>query len=75
MITAGERPVMAKKAPKRYGTLVRVSDQFAEALRLVTRFEDVSAAEFCDRHFLPIATRRYEEWVLKRAKDIEARKK
>jgi hypothetical protein len=56
--------------PRRYGTLVRVSDGFAEALRDVTRFERTSVAEFADAHLLPIVRKRYREAVLKEARRV-----
>jgi hypothetical protein len=61
-----------EKAPKRYGTLIRVSDAFAKALRDATRMEGVSAAEFADTHLLPIVQKRYRDAVLKRAKALES---
>ena len=51
------RDVAKKKSAgtsKRYGTLVRVSDDFAKALSDVTRFEGSSVAEFADAHLLPV---------------------
>lgn len=57
--------------PKRYGTLVRVSEGFAEALRDATRFEKTSVAEFADAHLLPIVRKRYREAVLKEARRVE----
>jgi hypothetical protein len=57
--------------PKRYGTMIRVSDEFAEALRLATGFEQTSVAEFADAHLLPIVKKRYRDAVMKEAKRIE----
>ena len=76
MVTAVMRSAkVAKKKtgdpPKRYGTLIRVSDEFAEALRDLTSFEKVSVAEFADAHLLPIVRKRYKDAVLREAKRME----
>ena len=68
------RRVAKKKggAPqKKYGTLMRVSDEFAAAMRDVTAFERTSAAEFADAHLLPILRKRYRAAVLREAKRME----
>jgi hypothetical protein len=72
------RDVAKKKstgAPKRYGTLVRVSDEFAKALSEVTRFEGSSVAEFADAHLLPVVRKRYRDAVLKEARRMEGSEK
>ncbi len=77
-VMAEVRDVGKKKsvgAPKRYGTLVRVSDEFAKALSEVTRFEGSSVAEFADAHLLPIVRKRYREAVLKEARRMEGGEK
>jgi hypothetical protein len=56
---------------KRYGTLIRVSDEFAQAIRDVTSFEKVSMAEFADTHLLPLVRKRYRDAVLREARRIE----
>jgi hypothetical protein len=68
-----EAPVSKKKQgdPKRYGTLIRVSDEFAESIRRASSFEGVSVAEFAALHLLPIVERRYKEAVLKEARRVE----
>jgi hypothetical protein len=70
---------MAKKkggaSPKRYGTLVRVSDEFAAALRDACGFEKASVAEFADAHLLPVVRKRYREAVLKEARRMEGGEK
>jgi hypothetical protein len=75
MSAVGESTKMAKKKsgpiPRRYGTLVRVSDEFAEALRDVVGFEKTSIAEFADAHLLPVVRKRYRESVLREARRIE----
>ena len=68
------RGVAKKKtagSTKRYGTLVRVSDEFAKALSDATKFEGSSVAEFADAHLLPIVRKRYRDAVLKEAKRME----
>jgi hypothetical protein len=75
---AGVEDVAKKKSgatSRRYGTLVRVSDGFAEALRDVTRFEKTSVAEFADAHLLPVVRKRYREAVLKEARRVEGGEK
>ena len=75
MSTVAEMPEVAKKkmveAPKRYGTLIRVSDEFAKALRDVTGFEKSTVAEFCDADLLPLVRKRYRDAILKEAKRME----
>jgi hypothetical protein len=62
-----------KKAgkPKRYGTLIRVSDEFAAALRDAVGFEKTSMAEFADAQLLPVVRKRYRDAVLKEARRME----
>jgi hypothetical protein len=75
MSSVAEPKKVAKKksgpAPKRYGTLIRVSDEFAEALRDVVGFEKSSISEFADAHLLPMVRKRYRDAVLKAAKRME----
>jgi hypothetical protein len=71
---ASTPPVARKKAPsdlKRYGTLIRVSDEFAEAIRDAASFEKLSVAEFATKHLLDRVRKRYREAVLKEAKRVE----
>ncbi len=56
---------------KRYGTLIRVSDEFAEALRDVTGIEKTTVAEFADSVLLPLVRKRYREAILREAKRLE----
>lgn len=65
--------VAKKKAveKKRYGTLIRVSDEFADAIRDATAFEKMSTAEFVDLHLLAIVRKRYRDAVIKAAKKME----
>ena len=70
-------PVAKKKSEstdaKRYGTLIRVSDRFAEAIRGGAQMERVSMAEYCDSHFLATAEKRHKEAVLKEARRMEGK--
>jgi hypothetical protein len=56
---------------KRYGTLIRVSDKFAEAVRGGAQMERLSMAEFIDTHFLAAAQKRHKDAVLKEARRME----
>jgi hypothetical protein len=76
MNAVGEIRDVAKKkpqatAPKRYGTLIRVSDEFAAALRDATGFEKSTVAEYADTHLLPVVRKRYRDAVLSTAKRLE----
>jgi hypothetical protein len=69
------RPVAKKKpagtsTPKRYGTLVRVSDVFADTLRRVAQLEQDTQANIADAHLLPILEARYKDAVIKEAKRV-----
>jgi hypothetical protein len=75
-VASKEMPVAKKKAsekdqPKRYGTLIRVSDEFAEALRRAASFEKISMAEFATAYLLPVVEKRYRDAVLKEARRME----
>src|SRR4051794_36867330 len=78
MTTAiGGGAVAKKKAsesegqPKRYGTLIRVSDTFADALKKAASFEKISMAEFADLVLLPVTENRYRDAVIKEAAVIK----
>lgn len=62
-----------KAEPKRYGTLIRVSDAFADALRNAASFEKMSIAEFADAYLRPATEKRYKEAVLKEARRMEGK--
>ena len=56
------RDVSAKKnEPKRYGTMIRVSHEFAETLRDVTWLERISIAESANAYLLPVVRKRYRD--------------
>jgi hypothetical protein len=57
--------------PKRYGTLIRVSDRFADALRDAAGFERMSATRFADTVLLPVVRKRYRDGVLRMARRLE----
>jgi hypothetical protein len=75
MNATAEHSGVAKKktgeTPKRYGTLIRVSDEFAEALKVATGFEMTSVAEYADAVLLPIVRKRHREAVIREAKRME----
>lgn len=52
-------------------TLIRVSDEFAEAIKLVSSFEQVSIAEFASAHLLPLVDEQYRDSVTREAKRLE----
>lgn len=58
----------AKTETKQYGTLIRVSDEFADAMRQASNFEAVSMRDFADAHLLSVVLKRYRDAVLKEAK-------
>lgn len=75
-ITETEELDVAKKKtqagkPKRYGTLIRVTDEFADAMRTASSFENVSIAEYATLHLLPIVQKRYRDALIKKAKKME----
>jgi hypothetical protein len=67
---------MAKKKPadenKRKGRLVRVSEQFAEALDDAVGLEKTNVAAFADAYLLPIVQKRYKDVILQKARRIGA---
>lgn len=70
---------MAKKKapeqekPKRYGTLIRVSDEFAEIVRDASSLEKMSVAEFAAAYLMPVAVKRYRETLVSKAKKAEGK--
>ncbi len=63
------------KQPKSHGTMVRVSFELAEALRRIAGLETQSIMEWSDKNLLSIVLKKYDEAILKKAKEIEATKK
>jgi hypothetical protein len=74
MATALTGSTVAKKRaatpgqPKRYGTLVRVSDEFADALRKASALQSVSMADFADTHLLAVVQKLYRDTLAKESK-------
>ena len=54
--------------PRRYGTLIRVSDEFAEAIGRAASFEGKSVAEYATAHLLPVVEKRYRDAMIKEAR-------
>jgi hypothetical protein len=73
--TVGKKKSTAKGEVRRYGTLIRVSDEFAEALKKAAQFELASMAEFANAVLLPIVEKRYRDAVLREAKRMEGDEK
>ena len=75
-VAAPEKPPVAEKKkgkpPKKYGTLIRVSDAFAESIKRASSFEGTSVAEFANAHLLPITEKRYRDAVVRAARKMEA---
>jgi ribosome-binding protein aMBF1 (putative translation factor) len=78
-VTVGEnvakKKTLSKDEPKQYGTLIRVSDEFADAIRQASSFEGMSMREFADAHLLPVTRKRYSDAVIKEARRIEGGEK
>jgi hypothetical protein len=53
---------------KRKGRLVRVSDEFADALDDAVGLEKTTVAAFADAHLLPIVRKRYKDVILQKAR-------
>lgn len=56
---------------KRYGTLIRVSDVFAEAIGRASSFEKMSVAEYANAHLLPIVEKLFKDAVVREARRME----
>ncbi len=66
-----EKPEVPKGAPKRYGTLIRVSDEFADAIGEITGLQRISAAHWLDTHVLAMIRKQYRDEILNKAKRLE----
>jgi hypothetical protein len=51
--------------------MIRVSDEFIEAIRKASRFDQMSIAEFIDKFLLSITEKHYRDAVRKEASKIE----
>jgi hypothetical protein len=74
--TVKDKPMAKKKTtvkaePKRYGSLIRVSDAFADAINTASSFEKMSVSEFADLYLVPVVQKRYKDAVTKEAKRLE----
>jgi hypothetical protein len=59
--------------PKRYGTLIRVTDEFAEAIKEASSLEKLSVADFASVYLLPVVTKRYRDTLVSKAKKAEGK--
>jgi hypothetical protein len=57
--------------PKRYGTLIRVSDEFAGAIKDAASFQKLSIADFADSTLLPVVSKAYQEAVFNEASRLQ----
>lgn len=70
MATVAEGVDMAGEK-KRYGTLIRVSDEFADVLKKAAVLHQQSMAQFADKHLLPVAKTRYQSAMTKESKKLK----
>jgi hypothetical protein len=63
-------PPKTEPEPKRQGTMIRVSDDFAEVFRKACNLEGLNSAEFVDSHFLPLVRRIYRELLDRETKEM-----
>lgn len=61
--------------PKRYGSMIRVGDDFAEAIRKVCALSGKSAAEYTAERLLSIVLDDYDALLAKESKAAKERKK
>jgi ribosome-binding protein aMBF1 (putative translation factor) len=72
-------PAVAKKKsvsgekPKQYGTLIRVSESFADAIRKASQFQGMSMAGYADEYLLPVVEKKYRDAVLKEAERMKSK--
>jgi len=70
---------MAKKksasTSKRRGTLIRVSNELADALAEVTGLERNNVADWADAHLLPVVRKLYRDSLIRKAKRLEGGEK
>lgn len=64
------RKQQAPKEEKKGETQIRVSAKLADALRKVCALEDLSAADFADRYYLPIIEERYKALIAAESKRL-----
>jgi hypothetical protein len=66
--TMAKKKAAASAGPKRYGTLVRVSDDFADALRKASALQGVSMADFADANLLAVVQKLYVDTLARESK-------
>lgn len=77
MTTTLQSPPVAKKRaddegrPKRYGTQIRVTEEFAQAITKAAHMEGLSVADFAAEHLMPVVESRYRDAVLSEAKRLK----
>lgn len=62
-----------KGVPKRYGTLIRVTDEFADEIREAAALHRTSVAEYATTHLQPVMRKEYKETFLKKARKLEGK--
>lgn len=62
-----------KNEPKPETTLIRVTVEFAGAVRAAASFEKLTTGEFASKHLLPVALKHYRDAVLREAKRMEGK--
>ena len=73
---AKKKPAIPEKSDaKRYGSMVRVGDDFAEAIRKVCALSGKSAAEYTAERLLPFVLEDLDHLIAKEAKAARERKK
>lgn len=69
-VAMAKKKSVGKDATKQYGTLIRVSDEFADAIRDASSFSNISQREFADMHLLSIIRKIYRDAVIAKAKEF-----
>ena len=76
---AKKKPVKSEQAeptePKRYGSMIRVGDDFAEAVRKVCALSKRSAADYTAERLLPIVLDDYDKLLAAESKASKNRRK
>jgi hypothetical protein len=68
LVEAGSKPV---EDAKRVGTLVRVTHEFAQALKDAASFEKLTMAQYATAHLLPVVRERHKAAVIREARRME----
>jgi hypothetical protein len=74
-----DRPMARKRTsskdePKKGGTMIRVTEEVAEALRKVCALKNMTAAEFSEAYYLPVIEQCYRELIAAESKRISGRR-